>query len=131
MCRVGFMSWADVESFLRPLQRFNISLETSMVAVIREDKGLLQANEWLEFHRVDGTPMARLAESTVEFFVAPPGWEPGHRGLLMTEAELRQRGLIASKDGVESYRDPSTGEVLHVGRAYVLGRNRPWWRFWK
>ena len=130
VCRVGFMSWADTESFLRSLQRFNIAPETGMVAVIREDKGPLQANEWLEFHRIDGTPMARLAESTVEFFVAPPGWKPGHRNVLMTEAELRQRELIASKGGVESYRDPSTGEVLHVGRAQFLGRKRPWWRFW-
>ena len=102
MCRIGFMSWSDAESFLRPLERFNISLETGMVAVIREDKGLLQANEWLEFHRVDGTPMARLAKSTVEFVVAPPGWKPGHRHVLMTEADLQQRELIASKSGVES-----------------------------
>jgi len=48
----------------------------------------------------------------------------------MTEAELRQRALVADKDGVASYRDPSTGEVLHVGRALVQRPKRPWWRFW-
>jgi hypothetical protein len=130
VCRVGFMSWADTEAFLRSLQRLNITPEAGVVAIIREDKGLLQASEWLEFHRIEGTPMGRLVDSTVESFVAPPGWAPGHRFVLMTEAELRQRELVADKDGVASYRDPSTGELLHVGRALVRGPRRRWWRFW-
>jgi hypothetical protein len=130
VCRVGFMSWADTEAFLQSLQRFNITPEAHLVAIIREDKGLLQASEWLEFHRIEGTPMGRLVDSSVESFVALAGWVPGHRNILMTEAELRQRELVADKDGVASYRDPSTGEVLHVGWALVQRPKRPWWRFW-
>jgi hypothetical protein len=130
VCRIGFMAWSDVETFLRHLERFNITMEAGFVAIIREDKGLLQPTEWLEFARVDGTPMARLSGSTVGYFVAPPGWKPGHQNVLTTETALRQRELVSSKDGVDSYRDPSTGDVLHVGRAQVPDRNRPWWRFW-
>jgi len=76
VCRVGFMSWADTEAFLQSLQRFNITPEAHLVAIIREDKGLLQASEWLEFHRIEGTPMGRLVDSSVESFVAPAGWVP-------------------------------------------------------
>ena len=130
LCRVGFMSWADTEAFLRSLQRFNMTPEAGAVAIIREDKGLLQASEWLTFHRIEGTPMARLVDSTVDSIVAPPGWVPGHRNVLMTEAELQQRELVANKDSVATYRDPSNGEVLYVGRALVQGPKRPWWKFW-
>jgi hypothetical protein len=131
VCRVGFMAWADTEAFLQSLQRFNITAEAGDVAIIREDKGLLQASAWLEFHRIDGTPMGWLVNSTVQLFAAPPGWAPGRRHVLMTEAELRQRKLVADSGGVESYENPSTGEVLHVGRALVRGSRKPWWRFWR
>jgi hypothetical protein len=141
VCRVGFMSWADTEAFLHSLQRFRITLKAGAVAIIREDKGLLQASEWLEFHRIEGTPVARLVESTVEVFVAPPGWVPGRRHVLTTEAELRQRELVAEQDGVATYRDQTTGDVLHVGRALTEHQRsktsgkkalseKPWWKFW-
>ena len=39
-CRVGFMSWADAESFLRALQRFNIS---TWLRSFEKNKGLLEA----------------------------------------------------------------------------------------
>ena len=130
VCRIGFMPWADVQVFLESLQRFHITLETGDVAIIREDKGLLQASDWLEFDRIDDIPMGRLVNSTVQVFVAPPGWAPRGRKVLMTEDELRQRELVAETDGVSSYRDPSTGEVLHIGRVRVEKPRRPWWRFW-
>jgi len=130
VCRVGFMAWADTQAFLQSMQRFNITPETGDVVIIRENKGLLQASDWLEFHRIDGTPMGRLVDSTVQFLAAPSGWAPGHRNVLMTETELRQRELIANKNGVASYRDRSTGEVFHVGRALVRSPRRPWWKFW-
>lgn len=130
VCRVGFMAWADAQALLQSLQRFGITPQTGEVAIIREDKGLLQASDWLEFHRVDGTPMGRLVDSRVQFFAAPHGWAPGHRNLLMTETELRERELVADKNGVASYQDSSTGEVLHVGRTLIRTSRRPWWRFW-
>jgi hypothetical protein len=130
VCRVGFMAWADAQVFLESLQRFNITPETGDVAIVREDKGLLQASDWLEFDRIDGTPMGRLVNSAVQVCVAPPGWAPGGNKVLMTEAELRQRELVAEGGGVSSYRDPSTGEVLYVGRVRVGKPRRPWWRFW-
>jgi hypothetical protein len=48
------MAWADTQAFLQSLQRFNITPESGDIAIIREDKGLLQASDWLEFHRIDG-----------------------------------------------------------------------------
>jgi hypothetical protein len=130
VCRVGFMSWADTEAFLLLLRRFNITPEAGRVAITREDKGLLHTSDWLEFCRLEGTPIGRLVDSPVQSFAAPPGWSPGHRNVLMTEVELGQREVVADEGGVTSYRDRSTGEVLHVGRALVHGSRRPWWKFW-
>ena len=130
VCRIGFMPWADVQSCLESLKRFDITIKSGEVAIVREDKGVLLASDWLEFHCVDGTPMCRRVDSKVQFMVAPPGWAPGHRNILMTEAELRQRELVSGENGVDSCRDPSTAEVLHVGRSSVPSSRRPWWKFW-
>jgi hypothetical protein len=130
VCRIGFMSWADAEAFLESLHRFNITREADAVAVIREDKGLLHACEWLEFHHIEGEPIARLVDSTVESFAAPPGWVPGARPGLTTEAELLKWELVEEKNGVASYRNPSTGEMRYVGRALVQCPRKPWWKFW-
>jgi len=141
VCRVGFMSWADTEAFLQSLRRFAITVEAGVVAIVREDKGLLRASEWLEFHRIEGAPTVRLVESAVGVFVAPPGWTPGGRHVLTTEAALRQQELVAGQNGVASYRDATTGKVLHVGRALTTrpqasagdenARSRkPWWKIW-
>jgi hypothetical protein len=144
VCRVGFMAWADAEAFLLSLRRFSITLEAGVVGIIREDKGLLRESQWLEFHRIEGTPTARLVDSTVEVFVAPPGWVPGGRQVLTSEADLLQQELVADQNGVASYRDATTGEILHVGRALTehphpnagvdgvekaLSR-KPWWKIW-
>lgn len=141
VCRVGFMSWADTEAFLQSLRRFTITPEAGVVAIVREDKGLLQASEWLEFHRIEGIPTARLVDSTVEVLVAPPGWVPGGRHVLTSEADLCQQELVADRNGVASYRDATTGEVLHVGRALTehphanaggekAFSRKPWWKIW-
>ena len=129
VCRVGFMSWADAERFLQSLQRFGMSMQSGAVAVVREDKGLLLQNDWLEFQRINGTAMARLAGSALNVMVAPPGWTAGHRPVLTTEADLQQRELAESKDGVDAYRDRTTGDVLYVGRAFENPK-RPWWKIW-
>jgi len=132
VCRVGFMSWADTELFMQSLRRFDVSLENGTAAIIREDKGLLQPSEWLEFHRIDGTPMARLVGSAINVLVAPPGWVPGEPRVLTTEAELRRQEVLAVSDGVTTYRDRTTGEVVHVGRALTeRPSSKPWWKIWK
>jgi hypothetical protein len=133
VCRVGFMSWADVETLLGILRRFNLTPEAGAVAVIREDKGLLLASEWLEFRRIDGIPIGRLVDSKTEFLVSPPGWEPGMQRVPIIGADLQKWEPVEDRGGLTSYRDPSTGQVLHVGRAFVQGSERPkrpWWRFW-
>jgi hypothetical protein len=132
VCRVGFMSWADTELFMQSLRRFNISLENAAAAIIREDKGLLQPSEWLEFHRIDETPMGRLVGSALNVLVAPPGWVPGERRVLTTEAELQGQEVLANSDGVTTYRDRATGEIVHVGRALTKAPSwKPWWKVWK
>lgn len=130
VCRVGFMAWADAQAFLESLKRFSITSETGDVAITREDKGLLLESAWLEFNRIDGIPTGKLVDSTVQGLAAPRGWKPGSPRILTTEAELAQRELVADEDGVASYRDPSTGDVVYVGRTRAQGTRRPWWRFW-
>jgi len=132
LCRVGFMSWADTEAFIESLARCDIGLQSDTLAIIREDKGLLQPSGWLEFKRIDGTPMAGLAGSGFDRLVAHPGWTPDHHNVLTTEAELQEKHLLRDEGGVATYRDRSTGEVLHVGRALTDAPHRKrWWRFWE
>ena len=132
VCRVGFMSWADTDAFMRSLRPYDISMETGTAAIIREDKGLLQPCDWLEFQRIDGTPLGKLAGSGVDVLVAPPGWVPGRHRVLTTEAELRQQERVSDHDGVTTYRNRASGEELHVGRALTkTPAPKPWWRFWE
>jgi hypothetical protein len=132
VCRVGFMSWADVKAFMESLRRFDITLETGTAAIVREDRGLLQPSHWLKFHRIDGLPMGRLVGSALQGFVDPPGWAPGHRNILVTEAHLQRQELVEDDAGVATYRNRTTEEVVYVGRALTrTPSRRPWWRFWK
>jgi len=60
------MSWTDTEALVQSLRCYDISLERGTAAIIREDKGLLQPSDWLEFHRIDGTPMGKLLRSEIQ-----------------------------------------------------------------
>lgn len=131
LCRVGFMSWTDTEAFLASLRLHAICLETDGVAVIREDKGLLQASQWLEFACEEGTPVGRLRGSTVASFAAQAGWVPGRFRALMTDTELREGwDQVSEVDGVITYRHRTSGDVRYIGRTTIPSRGKPWWRFW-
>ena len=125
------MSWTDTEAFLAALQNTGISLAAGTVAVTREDKGLLQPSDWLEFGHVDGAAIARLVGSTSASFAKPPGWVAGHRHVLTSEAELENSWDLVADDGrVATYRHPVSGECVYVGRTTAPIKHRPWWRFW-
>jgi hypothetical protein len=130
ICRVGFMSWADVEGFVKSVEATGLSPELGAVAVIREDKGLIHSCDWLEFERIDGTPAARLFGSTSDFLATPPNWLPGNKNELTTEAEIQEDwDRIDVKDGVETYRHRRTGEIRHIGRIRVPAGQRRWCAF--
>jgi hypothetical protein len=125
------MASADAKTFLRSLDNFGINLETSGVAMIREDMGLLQPNEWLEFDHVDGSPVVRLKGSACVLFARPVGWSPGEPHFLLRREDLKTYWtFITEQDGVSTYLDPATGEYFYIGRPNIPRRSQPWWRFW-
>ncbi len=132
ICRVGFMSWADVETFGEYLEASGFNPGAGAVAVTREDKGLVEPCDWLEFEHVDGTPVARLLGSTSDSLAIPPNWSPGDENELTHETEIQANWDRVDKNGgVETYMHRETGQIRYVGRAEALDPRRPWWRLWE
>lgn len=119
ICRIGFMALTDAENFINSLERMGFRRDSGAFALLDEGKGLLQPCAWIMFGRVQGIAAAWLIGSQLKILVAQPGWSPRQRAAstYITHADLeRDYERIGARDGVETYRNRESGELVYIGR---------------
>jgi len=134
--RIGFMSPADVETFVTQLQsnglEFLRSGKAIDIAVADQQHGLTTACSWLEFGHVDmgsnGSIVAacRLMGSKVNQVVTPPGWKYESSisrscGFAHNESVEKDLKYLRHENGLDVYLNIATGEEVYVGRTAEQG----------
>lgn len=122
LTRIGFMAFDDASAFAnRLLQDYH--LDALEIAIVVQDRGLLAPREWLEYalHR-DGWAMCWLKGSDPTKLAAPAGWslEQG-RALKMRRldtANTDQHEFVRHEEGMDVYRNRTSGELFYVGRTH-------------
>jgi len=134
LARVGFMSPADLEGFVRHLQRrgmhFRRNGRVADVAVVDQLRGLTVPCDWLEIHKVthDGGTVAAgaLKGGAATGVAAPDGWqfsESLSRSYTYVPAEQTNKlEYLRHDNGLDVYRSPLTGGEVYAGRT---GRGTP------
>jgi len=121
LCRIGFMMSRDAETFIAQLAADGLTPHrdgvAEDVAFVSQFDGFLRPCDWLEAALYQGTPIAWLKGTDVGNLYGPPGWTPGRTVKYVTAAEAKERlEFLRSENGVDVYRDKTTGEELYVGR---------------
>ncbi len=132
LVRVGFMSPADAEAFVRALGKHDISYvfegKARDLVVVDQMRGPMVACDWIEFGHVslDGNPDRRVAAcrrvgSSSKQVVMPEGWSfetslSGSYGFVPTEHADRSLRFLRHEDGLDVYLNELTGEEVFVGR---------------
>jgi len=124
ICRVGFMVRADAVSYIDYLESLGFARPTTEgspeVALIDQVTGFVLPCDWLELDRIDvggdaSTAVAWVRGTALSQLVAPPRWKPGKMRQVATK-ELGDCEFLGTKEGVDVFRDKTTGELLYVGR---------------
>ena len=132
IARIGFMTPADVESFVKKLERSGLVYltggEAIDIAVADQMRGLVTTCQWLEFGRVNmgGNPKQRVAAcrfvgSKSMEVVTPPGWvyegSLSHTyGFVPSEHLAKSMKYLRHENGVDVYLNTVTLEEMYVGR---------------
>ncbi len=132
LVRVGFMSPADVEAFVRALSKHDISYvfegKARDLVVVDQMRGPMVACDWIEFGHVslDGNPDRRVAAcqrvgSSSRQVVMPEGWSfetslSTSYGLVPTEHADGSLRFLRHEDGIDVYLNELTGKEVFVGR---------------
>ncbi len=123
---IGFMAWADVNSFIGDLIKRGLAPFKSGachdVAVIHQSTGLTMPCDWLELGRDDrGLAIAWQSGTPIGPLAVPEGWK--YEGSLSENTIFVPAGqvpktlkFIGMEGFVEVYFDESTGKKLYVGR---------------
>lgn len=132
LVRVGFMTPADVESYVKHLEEFGLrylvnGLATDIV-VADQQRGLAAPGNWAEFGHVslDEESATRVAacrakNSTLNTLASPPGWQYEGSfsqtfGFVPSEHVDRSLKFLRHEDGVDVYLNKLTGKEVYVGR---------------
>ncbi|MBI5431796.1 MAG: hypothetical protein HZA52_03080 [Planctomycetes bacterium] len=129
---LGFMSPADVESFVSSLERNGLAFiadgQAQEIAVVDQRRGFSMPCSWAEFGRIDldGDPRkqiaaCRLVGSTERLFT-PAGWT--FENSLSSQYLFVGTGwvpefmdFVRHEQGLDVYRDLRTGKEVYVGRS--------------
>jgi serine/threonine protein kinase len=122
LTRVGFMSPADVQTYVGQLELLKIVFirdgAAIDVVVVDQNNGPTSACDWVDFtHTSDGIACCWLKGSDPSEIAAPPDWKPGrvsHSDDAPSPA-LQARG---HRDRLDLFKDPLTDRERYVGRAY-------------
>ena len=135
IARVGFMSPADVKSFVRQLEGNGLVFlrddESIDIVVVDQVRGPSIKCDWVEFGHIpwhdDDHQIAacRLRGSKVTQLVMPLDWVyekslSAAFGFQPTEHAAKGLEFLRHEDGLDVYRSRLTGEEVYVGRT---GRN--------
>ncbi len=131
IARVGFMSPADVEGYVRSLDRVGLTYldggKAIDLVVVDQMGGPASPSGWLEFGHVDltgaGAKVAacRLVGSRVASIMLPEGWE--YEGSLsqtygfIPAGELdKSLEFLRRENGMDVFLNRLTGEEVYIGR---------------
>jgi hypothetical protein len=125
VCRVGFMTIADASAYIENLVSLGFARPSAEgspeVALITQAVGFHFPCEWLELDWVDlddgqSAEVVWAQGTTLSTLVAPPNWKPG-KIRQFTAKDLGERAeFLGTENGVDIFRDKTTGEELYVGR---------------
>jgi len=127
LTRVGFMSPADVEAYVRRLESYGlVYLRGGMaidLCVVDQHRGPTTQCDWIDGGKhADGYAAVWLAGADPSTMYAPIHWSPEQSGELgfvaSKDAADRMIGL-AKDEGIETMLDLNTGREVSVGRAEV------------
>ena len=90
------------------------------MALINQVTGFVLPCDWLDLNRIDlggdaPTDVAWLRGTALSQLVAPPHWKPG-KVIQLAMTELSEREFLGTQQGVDVFRDTTTGRLLYVGR---------------
>ena len=130
IARVGFMSPADVEGYVRSLERVGLTTSTAgrrSTVVVDQMGGPASPSGWLEFGHVDltgaGAKVAacRLVGSRVASIMLLEGW--GYEGSLsqtygfIPAGELdKSLEFLRHENGMDVFLNRLTGKEVYIGR---------------
>lgn len=131
LARVGFMTPADTESFIRELQGLGLEFLRSDdaidIAVVDQIRGPTSRCSWLEFGHIDvggnrqRVAACRLAGSQSKELVTPTYWKfegslSSTFAFVPTEHLSKAVTYLRHENGLDVYLNPLTGREAYVGR---------------
>ena len=131
IARLGFMSPADVESFVRALELAGLTHldgDTAVdLVVVDQMSGPASPSGWLEFGHVELGPAGgkvaacRLAGSRVASIMLPEGWEYegslSHTYGFIPAGEVdKSLEFLRHENGVDIFLNRLTGQEVYIGR---------------
>jgi len=131
IARVGFMSPADAESFVRTLERAGLTHldggKAVDLVVVDQMSGPASPSGWLEFGHVELTSSGgkvaacRLAGSRVASIMLPEGWEYegslSHTYGFIPAGEVdKSLEFLRHENGVDVFLNRLTGREVYIGR---------------
>ena len=131
IARVGFMSPADVQSFVDQLERNGLVFlrgdESVDIVVVDQVRGPSAKCDWVEFGHIpwhdrdQQIAACRLRGSEVMRVVTPPGWVyekslSATFGFQPTEHAAKGLEFLRHEKGLDVYRSRLTGEEVYIGR---------------
>jgi hypothetical protein len=138
LVRLGFMTPADVEAFVKSLVahglRYLVSGKARDLVVVDQQRGFLANCDWTEFGHVklDGNEKRSVAacrskSAWEDPLVMPAGWT--HEGSLSQKHDFVPMGqvdkklkFLRSEAGMDIYLELATGKEVYVSRS---GRDQP------
>ena len=120
ICRVGFMALADAQEYVDNLISLGFvgpnEQESTEIAIIDQESGLLFPCDWLQLGRQGDVTIAWLKGTELTHFAAPPSWKPGSMEKLSQAQMANDYEHIGTKGDVEVIRHRESGELKYVGR---------------
>ena len=131
IARLGFMSPADVEIFVRALEQAGLTHldgDTAVdLVVVDQMSGPASPSGWLEFGHVELTgrggkvAACRLAGSRVASIMLPEGWEYegslSHTYGFIPAGEVdKSLEFLRHENGVDVFLNRLTGQKVYIGR---------------
>ncbi len=132
IARLGFMSPADAEAFVRSLEQYGIVYRVQGkardVVVVDQVAGPMVACDWIEFGNVnlgpDGTQRVaacRQSQSTITTLATPESWAfenslSASFGFVPDGQLSKSLRFLRHEDGLDVYLNELTGAEVYIGR---------------
>ena len=132
IARIGFMSPADVESYIQHLEALGLTYlrddKAHDMVVVDQQRGIVVSCDWAETGRIslDGSSdkmviACRATGSTLDNMISPGGWQYENslsQTFNFAPSEYVEKSLkfLRHEDGVDVYVNILTGKEVYLGR---------------